>query len=390
MTKSDSVEAWLEQLGSAAADRDYRPGHARMQRLLQEMSLRRPGLRIRVAGTNGKGSTAFMLAAAMHAADLSVGLYTSPHILRFNERIRINGVPADDATLTARLRDIMPAALACGASYFEAATALALACFSDAGVDVEILEAGVGARLDATTAVPADMALITPIALDHQAWLGDSLPDIAREKAAAMDGCADAISAPQDAEVADVLAAHRPDVVFATVPDDLPALRAAGEHQRINAALALAAVRHLRKRGQVSITDDAATAAVAQADIPGRLQHVSAGGRNIWLDAAHNLHAIEALLPSLPVLAEPFDAIFVFPRTDRDLGPALSMLRPYTRRLIGPPRYRGGCDATYACVEDALAAEITARDSGHFLALGSFVTVAAAWRWLSEHGAKAE
>ncbi len=390
MIKPDHVEAWLEQLGSAAADRDYRPGHTRMQRLLQGLHLRGPALRIRIAGTNGKGSTAFMLAAALRAAGLSVGLYTSPHILRFNERIRINGVPAYDAVLADKLRDIMPAALACGASYFEAATALALACFSDAGVDVEILEAGVGARLDATTAVPADMALMTPIALDHQAWLGDSLPDIAREKAAAMDGCVDAISAPQDAEVADVFAAYRPDVDFITVPDDLPALQAAGEHQRINAALALAAVRRLRKRGLISVTDDATTVAVAQAEIPGRLQYVGAGGCNIWLDAAHNLHAIEALLPSLPALAAPFDAIFVFPRADRDLGLALPMLRPYARRLIGPPRYREGCDATYACVKDALAAEIAARDSGRFLVLGSFVTVAGAWRWLSEHGVGTE
>jgi len=96
LQKSSSIEAWLSGLGAPAADRDYKPGHERMQALLKSMHLTRPNLRIRIAGTNGKGSTATMLAAALESCGLKVGLYTSPHIHRFNERIRISGNPVSD------------------------------------------------------------------------------------------------------------------------------------------------------------------------------------------------------------------------------------------------------------------------------------------------------
>jgi len=382
MNKPDSVDTWLEQLGAPAADRDYRPGHERMHALLQSMHLRGPKLRIRIAGTNGKGSTAFMLAAAMQRAGLSTGLYTSPHIACFNERIRINGVPAANDGLLVRLQELMPIALHCGASYFEVATALALYCFSDAGVDVEILEAGVGARLDATTAVPADMALITPIALDHQAWLGNSLADIASEKAYAMDGCAYAISSPQSAQAADELRRRRSNLDFIRIEPGLPELCAAGRHQRINATLALAAVNSLREHDVISISQEKAMQAIARTEIPARLQYVCWRNCRIWLDAAHNTHAVETLLPSLPELADPFDSIFLFTREDRDLRETLPMLRPYARRLVGADRYRDICDAGYTTLELALDAELNSNAEKSCLILGSFLTVSAALRWL--------
>jgi len=384
MNKPDSVDAWLEQLGTPAADRDYRPGHARMHTLLQGRHLHRPKLRIRIAGTNGKGSTAFMLAAALQRADLSTGLYTSPHIICFNERIRINGVPAASDELLATLQEFMPIALRCGASYFEVATALALYCFSAAGVDVEILEAGVGGRLDATTAVPADMALITPIALDHQAWLGSSLADIASEKACAMDGCAYAISAPQSARVVDELLRRRSNLDFTRPESGLPELRAAGRHQQTNATLALAAVSSLREHGVISVSQEKAMEAIARTEIPARLQCVRWRNCRIWLDAAHNTHAVETLLPSLPELADPFDIIFLFTREDRDLREALPMLRPYARRLVGADRYGGVCDAGYTTLELALDAELNSKTEKSCLILGSFLTVSAAARWLEE------
>ena len=384
MSKPNSIDGWLQQLGSPAADRDYRPGHARMHTLLQGQHLHRPKLRIRIAGTNGKGSTAFMLAAALQAAGLKVGLYTSPHILGFNERIRINGTPISDAMLLEKLQTLMPVALACGASYFEVATALALACFSDASVDVEILEAGVGARLDATTAVPADMALLTPVAFDHQAWLGDELTAIASEKAYATNGCTFSISAPQTDEVSDVLKYHRPDIEFATIDRSLPRLRAAGRHQHINASLALATVCKLQENGAISIAREDAIQAIAETEIPGRLQYVRWGNCHIWLDAAHNTHAVHSLLPSLPELADPFDAIFVFTRDDRDLLEVLPALRPHSRRLIGATRYRQICDASYENIESALHAELKPAIGKSILILGSFLTVSTALQWLGE------
>ncbi|PIQ34468.1 MAG: hypothetical protein CO186_11985 [Zetaproteobacteria bacterium CG_4_9_14_3_um_filter_49_83] len=162
-------------MGQPAADRDYRPGHERMLALLHHFPAGQPKLRIRVAGTNGKGSTSNFVAAALQALGYRVGLFTSPHISQFNERIRINGEPVADELLAEKLSQMVPTALEIGASYFEVATALALRCFAEAAIEVEVFEAGVGARLDATTALPSDLALLTPIGLDHQAWLGDTL-----------------------------------------------------------------------------------------------------------------------------------------------------------------------------------------------------------------------
>jgi len=385
MNKPSSVEAWLEQLHMPAADRDYRPGHARMQRLLQAIQPRRPGLRIRIAGTNGKGSTAFMLANALEAAGLKVGLYTSPHLHCFHERIRINGLPADDAALRAGLSQIMPLARQVGASYFEVATALALLIFSREKVDAEVLEAGVGARLDATTAVDADAALITPLALDHQDWLGDSIEDIAREKAHAMDGCRWAIAAPQPDAVMQVLRRYNPGLQQAEMDSGLPPLAAKGGHQRVNAGLAWAAVMKLLEEKAITASPSVLRQAIAETRIPGRLQHVRWRDGDIWLDAAHNMHAVEALLPSLPALADPFDAIMVFTRADRDLSAAVAMLRPYAGRLVGGGQ--GGLDAHYPDVVTALESELAFRPQGRFLILGSFVTVATVLQRLEKQAA---
>ncbi|GMR00172.1 MAG: hypothetical protein BMS9Abin18_1006 [Zetaproteobacteria bacterium] len=387
MTKNQklSVESLLSSLGSPAADRDYRPGHLRMHALLVDMNLNRPRLRIRIAGTNGKGSTAFMLARALQKAGLTVGLYTSPHIHAFNERIRIHGRPVTDAKIIPVLEDMVPAAMNIGASYFEVATALALSLFSTARVDVEILEAGVGARMDATTAVPADMALITPIALDHQAWLGDTLAVIAGEKAYAMQGCRWAISAPQAEDVADILQRHRVDIEFVSGEENFPPLKMAGDHQRCNASLACAAVRRLCVEGEVAADLPLMMKAVADTEVPGRLQHIRWHHRHIWLDAAHNMHAIRALLPSLHVLAKPFDGILVFTREDRDLADALPLLRPFTRRLVAQHGQAGCCDANYNSLQNALDAEIAGKENGSFLVLGSFTSVAASESWLMEN-----
>jgi len=378
--KPIEVEAWLSQLGQPSADRDYKPGHQRMQELLQPLSIKRPKLRIRIAGTNGKGSAAFMLSNALQACGLRVGLYTSPHIRHFGERIRINGIPVSETALIELMRSIMPAALNCGASYFETATALALKQFSDAEVDVEILEAGVGARLDATTAVDADMALITPIGLDHQNWLGDTLADIAEEKAYISDGCLWCISALQDDEVASILIQHNPGTQFVPLHATVETA-AAGQHQQKNGALALAAIRQLAASNIIDSTRiDDAKKAIEQSEIPGRLQRVQVGSATIWLDAAHNAHAIRALLPILPALAEPLTSIIIFTREDRDLSDSLALLKPYAERLAGEVSSDIGIH--YSSVAKALEGELKNDPDGKFLVLGSFITVAATLEYL--------
>jgi len=392
-SKQGSVEAWLQGLGAPAADRDYKPGHARMLGLLDGMQLCRPALRIRVAGTNGKGSTSHMLAEGLGAAGLKVGLYTSPHIHHFNERIRIAGQPVSDAWLLQLLPPLVQQAMRIGASYFEVATALALQCFSNARVDVEILEAGVGARLDATTAVAADMALLTPVALDHQAWLGDSLEDIAAEKAHVFDGCRFRLSAAQDAPVRRIIDAGTTDVSYVgpgngaeygQTVEIRPAMP--GAHQQGNAALALAAIDALQKAGLVDAGGTCSQAmrkAVSATVVAGRLQQVRLGGQHFWLDAAHNRHALDALMPELRRMA-PFDAVFVFTREDRDLRDALGMLRELGGRLIsGSPS--DDADVLHDSIGDALDEECRAQQ-GRYLILGSFITVAAALAWVETKG----
>jgi len=376
MTEKSSVEAWLSGLGAPAADRDYKPGHARMHDLLSGMELRNPSLRIRIAGTNGKGSTAQMLAAGLAAAGLKVGLYTSPHIHAFNERIRIAGEAVSDGQLLELLPGIVERAMCIGASYFEVATALALCAFSDAQVDVEILEAGVGARLDATTAVSADMALLTPVALDHQAWLGDSLAEIASEKAHVFDGCRWCISAAQTTQVRTVVDALIDGVAYAEPA--LIQLNMRGAHQQMNAGLALAGLDVLRDEGVVSLSRKDAEQAVCAAHLDGRMQEVGCGAQRFWLDAAHNRHAVEALLPELQAIG-PFDVVFAFTREDRDLSDTFALLQPLTKRLLSD---RQGADATYASITEALEKE-TNQEAGRFLVLGSFITVAAADDWLA-------
>jgi len=365
--KPRSIEQWLAELGNPSADRDYKPGHERLLCLLEQICSHRPKLRIRVAGTNGKGSTSFMLAAALQSCGLKVGLYTSPHILEFNERIRINGTPITHEQLQQSLERVMPVALEAGASYFETATALALDHFARQQVEIEILEAGVGARLDATTAVAAEMALITPIGIDHQAWLGNSLQEIAKEKAWAMQGCRFSISAPQQPEALAALKTFNPELTLCDARQ-WENLTAQGLHQHGNASLAYQAVQTLAEARLIRCNLEKAEAAIAACRIPGRLQQLSIGKATLWLDAAHNRHAILALLPSLKKLADPFDAILVFTREDRSLENELALLTPFCRDIIS--------NSDPAAALQQLNEQLCKHPDGTFLVLGSFITVA--------------
>ncbi len=379
MTERDcnGVEALLQSLGSPSADRDYRPGHDRVCALLACCPPRRPRLRIRVAGTNGKGSTAAMVAAGLRAAGLRVGLYTSPHLHRFHERIRVEGVEVDDAALRGVLHELLPTARRVGASYFEVATAAALVLFSRAEVDAEVLEAGVGARLDATTAVPADLALLTPVARDHCAWLGTDLSAIAAEKAAVGDGCRWLLSARQPEEVRSVVKRAHPDAEFVD-PDETLDCTMAGAFQRQNGALALRALALLRRAGWIDAEPEALRAAVCAVRLPGRLQQFSLRGRTLWLDVAHNAHAVAHVAE---VWSQPCDAVLVYTREDRSLVSQRESLRACGRLLIGPGQ-DGVWDRTADTVEEALRMAITRESWRSLLVLGSFTTVAVAQRWI--------
>ena len=181
-TSLDDWLPWLETL----SPREIHLGLDRVDEVLETLNLPRAERVINVAGTNGKGSCVAMLEALLASAGYRTGCYTSPHVLRYNERIRIDGLAASDDEIIAAFERVQAARGDVPLTFFEFGTLAALVAFTDAGVDTLVLEVGMGGRLDAVNAVEPDACLITNIALDHMAWLGSDIEAIAREKAGIM------------------------------------------------------------------------------------------------------------------------------------------------------------------------------------------------------------
>jgi dihydrofolate synthase/folylpolyglutamate synthase len=354
MTYAEALARLLALRGGEHAG--MRPGLARIETLLE--ALGNPEQRytlVQVGGTNGKGSTAAMLAAILRAAGRRVGLYTSPHLVSFRERIRLDGeaIGEDDvadgfdaiATLIARL----------DATMFEATTALALDYFAREAADVAVLEVGLGGRLDATTVGVPAVSVITRIDLDHQELLGPTLEAIAREKAAiiragvavaaAQAPAASAVITARAAEIGVPLQMEGRELAVRVVARDLegqtldlagPGWRVDGARipllgtfQPSNALLAAAAAAVLD--GEPA----AIRAGLARARWPGRFEVLRAGDRHVVLDGAHNPAGARALAASL---AEwfgdaPLTLIFSAFR-DKDVAGILTPLAARARRVI--------------------------------------------------------
>lgn len=283
-----------------------------------------------IAGTNGKGSTAAFLRAMLEADGKCVHAYTSPHLVRFNERIRIAGTLIDDALLAKLLANVLDVAGDLGASFFEISTAAAFLAFARTPADACIVEVGLGGRLDATNVIPAPaVTAIAALGIDHEAFLlaeedgtpADAMTRIAWEKAGIAKPGAPLVtqlySSPMAAAIASVAqgvgtplvprgeawnAAVRTDRLHyrdnkGTLDLPLPALP--GAHQADNAALAIAMLRH---QHAVPVSGHAMAKGIAEAHWPARLQQLAPGpltallpGTHIWLDGGHNLNAGEAL-----------------------------------------------------------------------------------------------
>lgn len=286
---------------------------------------------IHVAGTNGKGSTVATLRALFEAAGLRAHVYTSPHLVRFAERIRIAGTLPSDSELLALLEEVEAANAGQPITFFEITTAAAFLAFARVPAEVCILETGLGGRLDATNVVerPA-LTILTPIALDHQNFLGGRIEAIAAEKAGIMKRGIACVTAKQGRKVAKVLEARSTelgvplyqegtDFFVRTSPDgglvyrgksvewSLPAPVLAGSFQSRNTALALAALERLTRLNQPApfpdFPDGALALGIRAVEWPARLQRLRAGplvellpeGWELWLDGGHNPHAAEAL-----------------------------------------------------------------------------------------------
>lgn len=274
-------------------------GLDRPRALLKEcLAFPKYGVKIaHVAGTNGKGSTCAMMDRVARSCGWRTGLFTSPHLVDYRERMRVSGEMISEyrcAELLTELRAVCEE-METHPTFFEITLAVAMKWFSERGCELIILETGMGGRLDATTAVPADVCVITPIGMDHTQWLGDTLAKVAAEKAGIFLEGVPAVSSPQEDEARFVLEKEanekRSPLTFIAEPLEGYGIALAGNHQKWNAALALSALHHLGVRlGFESVSDG-----LAKVSWPGRFERISSEGKEIILDGAHNPHAGKVL-----------------------------------------------------------------------------------------------
>jgi len=417
--------AWQEGLHVREIDL----GLERCQSVKKRMGLAPPAYRvISVGGTNGKGSSVAFLDAILHAAGYRVATYTSPHLLCYNERIRIQGEPVSDQQLCAAFERVDTARGATSLTYFEFGTLAALSLCEDANLDIAVLEVGLGGRLDAVNVVDADVALITAIGIDHVEWLGHERPAIAFEKAGIFRPGREAVCS--DPEVPESLIDHAGrlgtrlsllgrDYRY-SVGDgswswassdsaylDLPVPGLTGDYQYQNAAGVLRAIEVLLGPDR-PVPEAALREGLAAARLPGRFQIVMAGGLEYVLDVAHNPQAAEVLARTLrqhrsmsrrPAPAETH-AVFGMLR-DKDRQGFLARIQGLVDHwhVTGLPGSRGtaasllarevaalgGC-GSITCYDGAEAAlrgvQARARRGDRVLVTGSFLTVAGVLRSL--------
>jgi len=372
---------------------------------------------ITVAGTNGKGSSTAMLSRVYSAAGYKVGWYSSPHLLDYNERIRINNDHVSDGLLVDAFRAIAAVSQDLTLSYFEWGTLAALWLFKQQACDIQVLEVGLGGRLDAVNVIDADAVLITPIDIDHQAYLGDTREVIALEKAGVFRSGQIAVCSDQQPPQSLIAAAAVLDLSLALSGQDyqwqllkdeqwlwqagdsvyiLPKPALLGSFQLANAAGVLMLVDALQSRMPVNIS--ALTQGLSEVRLLGRLDARRCAGKDWLFDVAHNPQSITALADYLA--AQPTPVMVVFSAlSDKDINSMVEVLQPYIERWFVAPL--GGvraasceqlqtafssvdagdivwCDTiAHACdlaqANDALATR---------LVCGSFVTVELGLRWL--------
>ena len=328
---------------------------------------------IHVAGTNGKGSTCAFLESIYRAAGYRVGLYTSPHLVSFRERIQVNRQLISEEVvvrLVGELQELLHGAWTLGLvgtsstssltttlprdavervptdhnpTFFEFVTVMALRYFAEQNCDLVIWETGLGGRLDATNIVTPMVSVITNIGFDHQQWLGDTLAKIAAEKAGIIKPGVPVITATEALEALAVIEAKAHELAapltiarpfpLSLLPAHLPLL---GVHQRVNATLALATVNALRN--QLPVCDEAIRRGLETVSWPGRLQVVKRGGQTLLLDGAHNPDGAGVLNTSVKELFPDFPpALVLGMMADKDCATICQTLAPLAQRICLVP-----------------------------------------------------
>ena len=416
MRHPTSLAAWLAYL-ETLHPKAISLGLERVRAVHDRLALAPACPVVTVTGTNGKGSTSAFVERMLSAGGYRVGLYTSPHLLRYNERVRIAGAEATDAELTAAFAAVEAVRQDIPLTYFEFGTLAALWLFARVQTDALVLEVGLGGRLDAVNIVDADVAVVTTIAIDHTDYLGLTREDIGREKAGIFRTGRVAVCADPHPPTALIDHAHaigavllRIGVDFGFVAGEMqwryfgpggarhglpyPALR--GVYQLANAAAALTALDALR--AQLPVDMGAVRDALVSIELPGRFQ-VLPGRPVTVLDVAHNVQAARALADTVAAMGFHPQTLAVFGiMADKDVDAVIAALKPRVDQwlvaTLPPPRgatamllrqrleQAGIAPDAIRTFDDAGAAYRAAREiaaeADRIIVFGSFLTVAAA------------
>ena len=407
-----SLPQWLDYI-EQLHPKTIALGLDRVQQVKQALGLEPAFPVLTVGGTNGKGSVCAMLETILHCSGFRVGCYTSPHLLRYNERVRISRTEASDAELVRAFAAVERARSGVQLTYFEMGTLAAMRLFVERGVDVAVLEVGLGGRLDAVNAFDTDCAVITSVDIDHVDFLGGDRETISLEKAGIFRGgrpavCADPAPPASLTRHAEAIGARllRIGIDFGVTVQDRqwqywgprgrrnalphPALR--GMPQLGNAAAAITALECMRERLPVTMND--IRAGLLQSDIPGRFQ-VLPGRPVVILDVAHNPQAARSLAASLAAMSRTGRTLAVFAMLkDKDIPGVIAAVKPaiahwFISGLEGP-RGAGVAElgqvltgaavgAVTACADVAAAyaqACDMATENDRIVVFGSFYTVA--------------
>ena len=418
---SDSLNTWLDYWGHVHVS-GIDLGLERVIPVAELLGVTRPQAKVfTVAGTNGKGSTTAALAAVLNAQGYSVGLYQSPHIYRFNERVKLRGREAEDQALIDAFVDVDQARRACGLSlsFFEATTLAAFVIFKQQQCDVWVLEVGLGGRLDVVNVIDPDVAVITNIGLDHIDWLGDSIEKIAFEKAGIIrpeipvvfGGQQDLPQAIQNKanECRAQLHAVNRDYFYQPAEDGQSWMFAsagttlklpAGSLALENISTAVAAVL----LSGLTVSQQAVAQGIQNAKLQGRFEVRNIAGKTVIFDAGHNPHGVDFLLKQLRKFLEYnkqyTEVVSVFSMlADKDINSVASLLKDavlmWKIAPLNVPRaasitaldaaLQGQQAQHFSSVKSAFKSALDeTKNNQLILVCGSFHTLEAVWEYLEE------
>ncbi len=335
---NNSLSEWLGYIESIHPI-EIELGLERLKTVAHRLSLLNPEAFVfTVAGTNGKGTTTAVLAKLAEKAGKSVGWYTSPHLFNFNERVRVNGSSVTDQELVAAFDEVNKARRDVSLSYFEFTTLAALYLFASRNLDVWVLEVGLGGRLDAVNIIDPDVAVVTNIGLDHQGFLGDTVEQIAREKAGIARPARPVVIGSQEVpeslyETLSVIGAipYRLGEQFSTENGVL--MWNGGHCRNLNPSVpdtnAVTAIQAWLISG-FHLSDENIETAIADVKMPGRLQHVRYNNRDIIVDVGHNPHAGEYIARKL---APKQYHLLLGMLSDKDAKGFVDALKPVTKSV---------------------------------------------------------